>query len=154
MAPCIATSDFPQSSAQKGCHAVIDNEVFCFFGPRPRNFPAIPPRSQRLDPSRYGELPDFHAPGWFSPQLPFLGFVPSSNPFKCTFLRCLDYTSQALPIEKNTYNHTYSLEKSLQADWDALEKTCRVFLKACIDVSPLGFDVGQCIWVYPLQYGY
>lgn len=150
----VATSDFAKSSDVKGCHAVIDNEVFCFFGPLPHTFPVIPSKSQKLDASSSVGPPDFYVPGWFNPQLPFLGFVPSSNPFRCNFLWCLDYSSRALPIERNVSKRTYSLQKSLRNDWDALEKSCRIFLNACVTISPLGFESGFRFWSYPLQYGY
>ncbi|KIK50807.1 hypothetical protein GYMLUDRAFT_252657 [Collybiopsis luxurians FD-317 M1] len=92
-------------------------------------------------------------PGWFEPKLLFLSFSPSSNPFKNRFLKCLDYSPQAIPIER-LLNRAYALEHSLQMQWDSLEQTLRIFLKACHLLSPAVFDAGFHFWVYPRQFGY
>ena len=101
MDPCLAMREYPATPSNLKClHAVIDNEVFIFLGPKPYDFPRVPPKNQILDPSyRTPALPDFSVSGWMDPLLPFLGFLPSSNPFKTSFLRSLDYLYFAMPIE-------------------------------------------------------
>ena len=101
MDPRLAMREYPATLSNLKClHAVIDNKVFVFLGPKPYDFPCVPPKNQILDPSyRTPALPDFSVSGWMDPLLPFLGFLPSSNPFKTSFLRSLDYSYFAMPIE-------------------------------------------------------
>ncbi|KIK64574.1 hypothetical protein GYMLUDRAFT_241112 [Collybiopsis luxurians FD-317 M1] len=38
--------------------------------------------------------------------------------------------------------------------WDSLEQTLHIFLKACHSLSPTIFDAGFHFWAYPRQFGY
>lgn len=132
----------------------IPPRVFTFLGQKPHNYPTIPLETQAPDPSpRAPALPQFDIPGWFVSSLPFLGFAPSSNPFKCQFLQCLDYNADVLPIERDE-RRNYVLNPSLRDDWDSLERNMRAFLTACRHVNPLGLTPGFRFWPYPRQYGY
>ena len=154
MNPSLATQEFPYDFPNcKGFYAIIDNDVFMFFGPKPHNFPEIPSRETWNPSAHVLELPNFFIPSWLEPTLPFLGFAPSSNPFKNRFLQCLDFSPQAIPIEKLS-NNKYALERSLQIQWDALEQTLRVFVRACHNLCPKVFDEGFRFWAYPRQFGY
>ena len=155
MDPCLAMREYPATPSNLKClHAVIDNEVFIFLGPKPYDFPRVPPKNQILDPSyRTPALPDFSVSGWMDPLLPFLGFLPSSNPFKTSFLRSLDYSYFAMPIERLS-NNMFALDKSLQSKWETLETTCRLYLNACMASCPGAFEPGFRFWSYPKQFGY
>ncbi|KAJ3990886.1 hypothetical protein F5050DRAFT_1813307 [Lentinula boryana] len=85
---------------------------------RPHNFPRVPSRSDTLNPSpNAATLPNFYTLRWVTSSLPFLGFAPSSNPFKFYFLKCLDYAFHTLPIERISENR-YTLKQSLQTDYE------------------------------------
>ena len=104
MNPSLATQEFPSKKPEniivnhgintfpncKGFYAIIDNDVFMFFGPKPHNFPEIPSRETWNLSAHVLEL-------------------PSLNPFKNCFLQCLDFSPQAIPIEKLS-NNKYTLE--------------------------------------------
>ncbi|KAF9071896.1 hypothetical protein BDP27DRAFT_1497764 [Rhodocollybia butyracea] len=163
---CIATCKPDTKPSSPYIHALIEVKaqslpdsisprVFTFVGPKPHNYPTVPPETQSPDPdSRALVLPHFDKPGWFVSSLPFLGFAPSSNPFKCQFLRCLDYNIDVLPIELDERSHLYVLNPSLRDDWESLEGNMRVSLGACRRVNPLGLTPGFRFWSYPRQYGY
>ncbi|KAJ3780215.1 hypothetical protein GGU10DRAFT_381006 [Lentinula aff. detonsa] len=92
-------------------------------------------------------------PHWVTSSLPFLGFAPSSNPFKFHFLKCLDYALHTLPIERVGHNR-YMLKKSLQTDWDSLERNMRAFLSVCMKVNQLNIPEDFWLWLYPNFYMY
>ncbi|KAJ3736853.1 hypothetical protein DFJ43DRAFT_1149969 [Lentinula guzmanii] len=122
----LATSDDTNGS---DFHAVIDTDVFTCLSRRPHDFPRVPSRSDTVNPSpNAATLPNFYTPRWVTSSLPFLGFAPSSNPFKFYFLKCLDYDFHTLPIEQISENR-YALKQSLQTDWDSLERNMRAFLR-------------------------
>ncbi|KAJ3792340.1 hypothetical protein GGU11DRAFT_760845 [Lentinula aff. detonsa] len=107
----------------------IDTNVFTCLSRKHHDFPRVLSRSDTLNPSPAAPvLPNFYMPHWVTSSLPFLGFAPSSNPFKFHFLKCLDYALHTLPIERVSHNR-YMLKKSLQTDWDSLERNMRAFLK-------------------------
>ncbi|KAJ3779465.1 hypothetical protein GGU10DRAFT_382495 [Lentinula aff. detonsa] len=146
----IATTDL-----NEGCfHALIDSNVYTFVHGKPHNFPVIPPKDQVLDSSNKISLPDFYNPTWVTRNYPFLGFVPSSNPFKCTFLRCLDYSFDMLPIDVVEERPLrFRLRPSLVKEWDSLERNMRLFLHACMRVSRMPYPDLQ-LWSYPSYIGY
>ncbi|KAJ3927377.1 MAG: hypothetical protein NXY57DRAFT_965537 [Lentinula lateritia] len=149
----LATSEFLNTNPPH-FHAVIDSDVFTFTGPKPASFPFVPPKTTHLKPSpREATMPNFFVPGWVTSSFPFMGFAPSSNPFKCDFLRCLDFSAQALPIVGDA-DCGYSLKPSLKTDWDSLERNLRVFLRACMKVNGVGVPDDLRLWSFPLQYGY
>ncbi|KAE9386955.1 hypothetical protein BT96DRAFT_1005592 [Gymnopus androsaceus JB14] len=132
---CVATSD----PAEGYFHAVIDSDVFTFHSRKTSNFPTIPPRNQNLNPNYKAlSLPNFNNPAWASESVPFLGFFPSCNPFKCAFLHHLDYSFDMIPIE----------------EWDSLERHMQVFLMACMKVNQLPTPRGFHLWSYPAYFGY
>ncbi|KAF9060348.1 hypothetical protein BDP27DRAFT_1430188 [Rhodocollybia butyracea] len=136
-------------------HDSVPPRVFTFVGPKPHNYPMVPPETQPPDPDYHAlALPRFDLPGWFVSSLPFLGFAPSSNPFKCQFLQCLDYNIDMLPIELHHESGCYILNPSLRDDWDSLERNMRAFLGACRHVNPLGLTHDFRFWFYPQQFGY
>lgn len=136
-----------------GSHVVIQEDVFTFLGRQPTRFPCpVPPKSSPLDPHPRAQIPNFYVPSWIDRKLPCLAFIPATNPFKCAFLRCLDYSYTSFPIEK--VREGFALHESLRDDWDSLEKNMRVFLRACLRVNQLPFPQGLTFWSYPLQYGY
>ncbi|KAH7870079.1 uncharacterized protein C8R40DRAFT_1175990 [Lentinula edodes] len=98
-------------------------------------------------------LPNFYVPRWIDSSIPFLGFAPSSNPFKFHFLKCLDYALDSLPIVKDNDGH-YVLRSSEQANWDSLERNMRAFLRACMRVNSLAVPEDFRLWPYPNNYGY
>ncbi|KAJ3978238.1 hypothetical protein F5890DRAFT_1560752 [Lentinula detonsa] len=125
----LATSDDLNGSE---FHAVIDTDVFTCLSHKHHDFPRVPSRSDTLNPSpNVPMLPDFSTPRWVTASLPFLGFAPSSNPFKFYFLKCLDYAFHTLPIERISENR-YTLKQSLKTDWDSLERNMRAFLRGCM----------------------
>ncbi|KAJ3978844.1 hypothetical protein F5890DRAFT_1559573 [Lentinula detonsa] len=83
--------------------AVIDTDVFTCLSRKHHDFPRVPSHSDTLNPSPNAPvLPNFYMPRWVTYSLPFLGFAPSSNPFKFHFLKCLDYALHTLPIKRST----------------------------------------------------
>lgn len=135
-------------------HAVIDTDVFTCLCRKPFNFPKIPPRHQPVNLSPHATtLPNFYAPRWIDSSIPFLGFAPSSNPFKFHFLKCLDYAFDSLPIVKDNDGH-YVLRSSEKANWDSLERNMRAFLRACMRVNSLAVPENFRLWPYPNNYGY
>ncbi|KAJ3791907.1 hypothetical protein GGU11DRAFT_750855, partial [Lentinula aff. detonsa] len=135
-------------------HAVIDTDVFTCLSRRHHDFPRVPSRSDTLNPSpNAATLPNFYTPRWVTSSLPFLGFAPSSNPFKFYFLKCLDYTFHTLPIERISENR-YTLKQSLQTDWDSLERNMRAFLQGCMKVNQLNIPEDFRLWPYPNFYLY
>lgn len=148
---CIATTDL-----NEGCfHAAIDSNVYTFLHEKPHNFPVIPPQDEVIDPSyNASSLPNFYNPTWVTEKLPFLGFAPSSNPFKCTFLRCLNYSFEMLPIDMvEGKSPRFQLRLSLMKEWDSLERNMRSFLHACMRVNRLP-TYGFRLWSYPAYFGY
>ncbi|KAE9388336.1 hypothetical protein BT96DRAFT_947695 [Gymnopus androsaceus JB14] len=64
-------------------HAAIDSNIYTFVHGIPFNFPTVPPKDQIIDPDyKAPSFPNFNTPVWATDSVPFLGFVPSSNPFK------------------------------------------------------------------------
>ncbi|KAJ3884545.1 hypothetical protein GG344DRAFT_83865 [Lentinula edodes] len=115
----------------------------------------MPSREQSLNPSpNSATLPDFYTPRWVTSSIPFLGFAPSSNPFKFHFLKCLDHGFSTLPIEKDSISKSYALNASLQEDWDSLERNMRAFQRACMKINRLAIPEDFRLWPLPNFYGY
>ncbi|KAJ3871533.1 hypothetical protein F5051DRAFT_433784, partial [Lentinula edodes] len=135
-------------------HAVINSAVFTFINRKPASYPSVPSKTEIINPSPHATaMANFYTPKWVASSLPFLGFAPSSNPFKCEFLRCLDYSAHTLPITGNNIDD-FALDLSLQTDWDSLERNFRAFLRACMFVNRFGVPENFRLWAFPLQYGY
>ncbi|KAJ3886305.1 hypothetical protein GG344DRAFT_69781 [Lentinula edodes] len=134
-------------------HAVIDNDVYTCLSRRPHDFPNVPSRTQSLNLKPHVTvLPNFHEKHWTTSQIPFLGFAPSSNPFKFHFLKCLDYHFGSIPIQKNLDG--FILDASVKDNWDSLERNMRAFLRACMKLNWLGIPEDFRLWPYPNNYGY
>ncbi|KAJ3924977.1 MAG: hypothetical protein NXY57DRAFT_1044491, partial [Lentinula lateritia] len=150
----LATIEATEGTEGPTLHAVIDTDVFTYLCRKPFNFPQIPPRHQPVNLSPNAtKLPDFYKPRWIASSLPFLGFAPSSNPFKFRFLKCLDYSVDSVPIVKDPSGF-HVLRSSEAADWDSLEKNMRAFLRACMRVNSLAIPEDFRLWPYPNNYGY
>ncbi|KAJ3898499.1 hypothetical protein F5879DRAFT_1067120 [Lentinula edodes] len=136
-------------------HALIDDDVFTCLSRRPHNFPIVPSRERSLNPSpNSATLLDFYTPRWVTSSIPFLGFAPSSNPFKFHFLKCLDHGFSTLPIEKDSMSKSYALNMSLQEDWDLLERNMHAFQRACMKINRLAIPDNFHLWPLPNFYGY
>ncbi|KAJ7044227.1 hypothetical protein C8F04DRAFT_1250174 [Mycena alexandri] len=137
-------------------HLRQGNDIFTVYCGIEKFIRKIPTPAEAPSPIHTSMDGDYRHTTWISNQMPYLVFLPRSNPFQGSLFERLNVTMQntSNPSPLVTSNGEWSLVPALVRKWTELENALRSVLKAMYAEYPRAPFEGMLSVPFPSQFGY